>query len=107
MKVPEEDMTIESLMRRDRLIVSIGLASISAVAWVYIFGLAKTMSGMDMTGMNMMRAAAAPDMTSWTLRAFLLTFIMWAVMMVAMMTPSAAPMVLQFAWIYRKGRNQH
>ena len=33
-------------------------------------------------------------------------YVMWAVMMVAMMVPSAAPMVLIFAAVYRKRREQ-
>ncbi len=37
----------------------------------------------------------------WTLTDAALTFVMWAVMMVAMMTPSAAPVVLLFAGTQR------
>jgi predicted metal-binding membrane protein len=106
--MPELERTkIESLIRRDRLIICIGLASITAVAWVYILDLARTMSSTDMTGMDIMKAAAVPDVMSWNLRGFILTFIMWSVMMVAMMIPSSAPMVLQFASMHRNRDNQH
>ncbi|MBI2153671.1 MAG: DUF2182 domain-containing protein [Candidatus Rokubacteria bacterium] len=47
-------------------------------------------------------AMAMPHMTPWGPTDFLLTFLMWAVMMVAMMVPSASPMVLTFATINRK-----
>jgi len=47
-----------------------------------------------------------PRLAPWGAGDFLLTIIMWAVMMVAMMTSSAAPMVLTFATINRKSREQ-
>jgi predicted metal-binding membrane protein len=101
MNVPEGNTTLESLLRRDRLIVSTALLIIVVLAWVYIFDFAKAMAGMDI-----MEAAAAPNMLSWSVRQFVLTFIMWTVMMVAMMTPSAAPMVLLFTSMQRQ-RYQH
>jgi predicted metal-binding membrane protein len=111
MKVHQGGTTIESVLRRDRLIVSIGLTAISTVAWVYILDLALGMSGtattgVHMSGTNMVMAVAEPNTMSWSLSELLLTFIMWTVMMVAMMTPSVAPTVLQFSWIYRKRHNQ-
>ncbi|MFN3484275.1 MAG: DUF2182 domain-containing protein, partial [Planctomycetota bacterium] len=42
----------------------------------------------------------------WTARELILTFAMWAVMMVAMMTPAAAPMILLFSAIHRKRRER-
>ena len=38
----------------------------------------------------------------WTVTDVVLTFVMWTVMMVAMMTPSAAPIVLLVAGMQRK-----
>ena len=49
---------------------------------------------------------AMPHMQAWGATEVLLTWVMWAVMMVAMMTPSAAPMILTFATIYRRRRAQ-
>jgi predicted metal-binding membrane protein len=74
---------------RDRLVVIAGLAAISGLSWAYMFFLARQMAGMEM--------AAMPRMQAWTISDLVLTFVMWTVMMVAMMTPSAAPMVLTFA----------
>ena len=45
---------------------------------------------MDMPGMVM------PELNKWEPTTVLLLFVMWTVMMVAMMVPSAAPMVLAF-----------
>jgi predicted metal-binding membrane protein len=41
---------------------------------------------------------------AWTGIDFLLTFLMWAVMMVGMMLPGATPMILLFATVNRKRR---
>jgi predicted metal-binding membrane protein len=90
---------IESLVKRDRLFTAVGLAIIVALCWVYLVVLATDMGGMsDMGGMDMA--------TAWTATEFALMFVMWAVMMVAMMLPSAAPMILLFAAITRRNRDQ-
>jgi predicted metal-binding membrane protein len=83
-------------LRRDRFIILAGLAAVSALAWAYMFYLTAQMAGMDM---NM---AAMSQIQPWGPTDLLLTFIMWTVMMVAMMTPSATPMVLTFAGINRQ-----
>lgn len=91
----------ETVLRRDRLIVLSALALITVLSWVYISSLASDMQNMDMaTGITM------PQMQAWDGADFALTFVMWAVMMVAMMTPSAAPMILMFAGVNRRRREQ-
>ena len=87
-------------LRRDRFIILAGLAAITVLAWAYVFYLAAQMAGMDM---NM---AAMSQIQPWGPADLLLTFIMWSVMMVAMMTPSASPMVLTFAKINRQRESQ-
>ena len=55
---------------------------------------------MDMNGMD-------PDMVmpmTWTPGLFLVMFLMWWIMMIAMMLPSAAPMILLFATVNRRQR---
>jgi predicted metal-binding membrane protein len=95
------------VLRRDRLIVLAGLTGIVALAWVYILSLARPMSGMDMGSMPMGMDMSMPLMVSWRALDFILMFMMWAVMMVAMMVPSAAPMILVFATASRQQRAQH
>jgi predicted metal-binding membrane protein len=85
----------ETVLRRERFIVASGLVLISVMAWVYMVYLAWEMPAMD-------QAMAMPQWKPWGLTGFLLTFIMWAVMMMAMMVPSAAPLILMFASVYRK-----
>lgn len=46
-------------------------------------------------------------MEDWSSLDLLLAFAMWAVMMVGMMLPSAAPMILLFSALHRKRREQN
>jgi predicted metal-binding membrane protein len=76
------------------------LAVATVLAWVYLLlGAGVGMELMDMGGGRMM--AMMPE---WTLAYGLVVFAMWAVMMVAMMLPSAAPVTLLIASIARKRR---
>ena len=59
--------------------------------------------GMD-DNMSVGMGMAMADMRLWSAADFGLMFVMWAVMMVAMMAPSAAPMLLMFAAVNRKRR---
>lgn len=54
------------------------------------------MAGMDMAGMDM-SGTAAPAATDWTATGYGGLLVMWAVMMVAMMTPASGPAVLATA----------
>jgi predicted metal-binding membrane protein len=91
----------EAVLKRDRTVVIVGLAGIIALAWAYMLYLAWNMRNMEM-GMEM----AMPNMQLWGKADFLFMFIMWSVMMVAMMIPSAAPMVLMFSKFNRQRHEQ-
>jgi len=93
-------MTVERLLRRDRALVIVGLVAIAALAWIYTAYLAAGMDEMDMGASG--AGSVMPQMRPWGGVDLLLTWIMWSVMMVAMMVPSAAPMVLLFAAADRK-----
>ena len=87
------------LVRRDRWIVAGALVLVTVVAWVYLIGLAGDMGGMpDAMGQMSLRP--------WTVIDWWLTFIMWAVMMVGMMLPSAVPMILMYAALARRQAKQ-
>ena|SRR5215204_3602955 len=77
----------QAVLRRDRIVVLSGLAAITALSWVYVFSLASDMQSMNMGDMG--TQMTLPRMQAWGVADFALTFGMWAVMMVAMMTPSA------------------
>ena len=90
----ERDELIEAVARRDRVAALAGLAALTLLAWLYLSRLGRDdMAAMDMT-------PAGP----WTATDALLAAVMWAVMMVAMMLPGAAPMILVFATVNRKRR---
>jgi predicted metal-binding membrane protein len=86
---------IVRLLRRDRALAVSALIVAIALAWAYLLLAAEPDASMT---------AMAEGMTSmpWTLAAFAVTAVMWIAMMVAMMLPSAAPMILLFAAIGRK-----
>jgi len=88
---------IESLVKRDRMIVIAGVVAVAAIAWGYTVYLAQ--SNADV-GMSM--GMAGGNVRSWSGVDFSLMFVMWVVMMVAMMVPSAAPMILLFATVNRR-----
>lgn len=88
-----------AVLKRDRIIVLCGLAALVALSWAYVSYLARDMRNMDME-------MAMPQTQAWGVADFVLMFVMWAVMMVAMMTPSAAPMILTFAGASRRRRER-
>jgi len=75
--------------KAQRLVIYGGLAGIILLAWAYLVYLATTMR---MTNMGM--DISMPSMQAWGITDTSLTFVMWVVMMVAMMTPSAMPVIL-------------
>jgi predicted metal-binding membrane protein len=87
---------LSRVLRHDRAIVLGALAAVIAMAWAYLLlGAGVEMEMMDMGGGQMM---AMPE---WTLGYATLVFVMWVVMMAAMMLPSAAPTVLLVAALGR------
>jgi len=94
---------IEALLRHDRLIIGTGLAVICLLSWMYIIAGAGT--GMSTIGMTtwqwplptLTKGAAVP----WSPFYWIIMACMWWVMMIAMMVPSAAPMVLLYTRVYR------
>lgn len=89
--------SLAAVLKRDRLIVGLGVVLVSALAWAYTVDAARQMGGL---AMQMSR----PDSNAWSVASLGPLFIMWVVMMVAMMLPSAAPMVLTFATVARNRR---
>jgi predicted metal-binding membrane protein len=82
---------VEWIARRERAVVVAALALTVTLAWAYLL----TGAGVDMPDMSAARQAGAGGGRS------VVVFAMWAVMMVAMMLPSAAPAILLFASLVR------
>ncbi len=89
---------LEALLRRDRTVVLLGAALLTLLSWAYLLHIAARPDG----GMSMPADLAMPQMQRWGVVEVLLLFVMWAVMMVAMMVPSVAPLILIFARANRR-----
>ena len=109
---------------KDRVIVYIGVAIVLLFSWLYILGMGWHMNTLpfidNASSMNMDMSKDSMDMDKsmsmnkdsnmitqiltwmppmsnvWMLSDFFLLFMMWAVMMIAMMTPSILPMLMLF-----------
>ncbi len=89
-----------SLPRRDRVAIWSGLAGVTIISWAYIAWMGLSMDAMRMD------PGASLEIEPWTAMTFLLMFLMWAVMMVGMMVPSAIPMTLIYAAGARKAARE-
>jgi predicted metal-binding membrane protein len=85
-----------ALSRRDRLVIWICLVLVTVLAWAYLVHLGHQMSS-SMAHDTMMADMRMTTDMPWTATDVFFTFTMWAVMMVGMMTGTAAPMLLLFA----------
>jgi predicted metal-binding membrane protein len=100
-EVPEASAShFERAIARDRWIVSFGLAAVVTIAWIYLVSVAAGMH--SMADQAAMASMGMPEMGSWGFREGVALFVMWAVMMVGMMLPSAAPMILLVLRVYRR-----
>jgi len=98
--------TQTAVLRRDRIVVILGLTFLTALAWGYLLWLSADMGmgGMDMTGFRMIPSGMGlmiPAHMPWQALEFAFVFAMWTVMMVGMMTPSVVPMILMYARVGR------
>ncbi len=89
-------------MRRERAVAAAGLAVLVVLAWIYLWdGAGMGMSAVDMTALSLFphrQADVLGEMdTTWPV-----VVAMWWVMMIAMMTPSAAPLVLLYGVVLRR-----
>jgi len=82
---------IEVVLRHERTVTLAGLTALVALAWIYLLRLSHEAVSMAAMGM----AHLGP----WTPADAALAAGMWSVMMVAMMLPSAAPMILVFVTV--------
>ena len=132
----QETSVLESVVKRDRVIVIAGLLTVIVLSWIYILlGAGMGMSAFEMSsatwpwqssdmampskpmgsenasgqGMGAVMEKAHTAMMQpavWTPSYAMLMFIMWWVMMIAMMLPSASPMILIFARVNRMQKAQ-
>jgi predicted metal-binding membrane protein len=99
--------SIEAFLRRDRVVVGWALAGLVILSWTYLL----VGAGTGTPALHMSGFPTAPRMNDpmsmmqpapWTFGYALLIFVMWWLMMLATMLPSAAPMILLYAALTRK-----
>jgi predicted metal-binding membrane protein len=107
--------TFEHLLKRDRTITVAGLVILCVMAWLYVVtGAGLGMSARQMTTLaffphqqaqNVMQEMPGmpvdPARSDWGAATWALMIGMWWIMMIAMMTPSAAPAILLYARVHR------
>ena len=87
---------LESGLRQDYAPLIVLIVLVPVVSWAWIVVMARDMYG-SMTG------ASAWMMTpTWDIPHLLLLWMMWAVMMVGMMLPSASPLLLMYGRVARR-----
>ena len=97
MVAEQQASRLELVLSRDRALVACGLIGLSLLAWAYTAYLATSPAHSFVAG-----SVAHPQMRAWSAGDLLFLFVMWTVMMVAMMVPSASQMILTLAKINRK-----
>ncbi len=88
-------------LSRDQAIVLASLSAITVLAWLYLIDMARGMSPGAMGGMPGMAMPTQAIAMSPMSGSFVIAAIMWVVMMVGMMLPSAMPMILLFTTVQR------
>ncbi len=87
--------SIPALPQRERLVILAELTALTALSWLYLVRMPMSASDFGAMGVRIATPIPASVVSLW------LVFMMWAVMMVAMMLPTAAPMILMYAQIAR------
>jgi predicted metal-binding membrane protein len=100
--------TAEAFLRHDRWIIASGLALICALSWFYLLrGAGTGMSAVAMTTWQFPPPIHGSSYVgSWDTSYWLVMLSMWWIMMIAMMMPSAAPVVLLYARVYRHAQRE-
>src|SRR5262245_38673871 len=106
---------LDAVLRRDRAVVTFVLLTVISTCWMYLLAGAGTgMYPHKMAALVPIQTGLEPSVPgaasischqtmTWTHGYALLMFSMWWLMMIAMMLPSAAPMVLLHAAVTRTG----
>ena len=104
---------VESFIQRDKIITIIAIAILVGATFTYtVLGVGMNMSAIQMTPglgqsqMSMPNMSAMKNMAAtpavWSFKYSVLMFFMWWTMMIAMMLPSASPMILLYTALIRR-----
>lgn len=97
---------VERVLRHERVVVGTGIVALTALAWFYVLsGAGMGTAARDMTQLTLFPHLAPQPMQDMMMApmpiAWTTAIVMWWVMMIAMMTPSAAPFVLLYGRVLR------
>jgi len=92
---------VASLPQRDTIAIVSGLIGVIVLAWAYLFHLESGMREIETSGVGRVM-----QFHPWNGTDFAFMFLMWSVMMIGMMLPSAAPITLLYAGMARKANRQ-
>lgn len=87
------ELTMAKLHSLERALIATALALLTVLAWAYLA------TGSSADGMAMPMAGSGGN--AWNPHLLGISLIMWAVMMVAMMLPSATPMIMTCVKVYQ------
>src|SRR5437660_1275856 len=91
---------LPALPRRERRLIGASLCAIALLAWFYTIYEARRMNATGVCECMRMKMSG-PELSSWPIATLVPLFFMWVIMMIAMMLPSALPMILTFAAVAR------
>ncbi|WP_446901637.1 DUF2182 domain-containing protein [Burkholderia sp. YIM B11467] len=92
---------LDNWLGRERVITLLGMAALVGICWFYLWtGAGTGMSALEMTTVALFPHRLADDMGSMD-PSLPTVIVMWWVMMIAMMTPSAAPLVMLYRRVLR------
>mgnify|MGYP001184065924 CR=1 FL=1 len=99
---------------KDRMTVYIGVLIVLLTSWVYIIGMGWHMGTLPLSGemtkdsslLTSILTWMPPMNNVWQAQDFFLLFLMWSVMMTAMMTPSILPMLMLFTTLSIRQKQQ-
>ena len=94
-------ISAERIIRKDRVVIALGLLAVTVLAWIYLLRMATTMSDAA-TEADMHIAMGMSDMRAWGASDLVMLFLMWTVMMIGMMLPSATPVIMLVVGTYRR-----
>ena len=97
---------LETLLKGENAVVIVALLALTLLAWIALAGAGTGMDPAAMSGWWLPLTLPAGESWSWTPSYWLIAFLMWTVMMVAMMLPSAAPLLLLYAMVLRRAESQ-
>ncbi|MFA8391346.1 DUF2182 domain-containing protein [Burkholderia ubonensis] len=92
---------IDPLFRHERVVTALGMAAVVALSWFYLWsGAGMGMSALDMTAVALFPHRLPHGIGSMD-PSLATVIVMWWTMMIAMMTPGAAPLVLLYRLVLR------